>query len=306
MPFFQKNYSSEKISSLENQGDTKELVKALRHKDPDMRIKAAAALGRVGGADAVRALITALDSDPMGSVRFFAADSLGKIAGKEAIPSLTTALDHRKENVHQSAARALGEIADRVRNPILFDEATRKLVPLLRADQEVREAVITALGKIRDPRATQAVATLMSKTFNKQEIRLAAEALIRIGRPSVSPLQQILAQAGDLSAIAAALALGRIGDTTAAPSLIQALDHRHDEVRRQAAMALGKLKVYSAVPKLLAVLEDNDAPVRVAVANALGEMRAKEAIETLQSLATYDFQASVRAAAEAALNKIGG
>ena len=70
-------------------------------------------------------------------------------------------------------------------------------------------------------------------------------------------------------------------------------------------MALGKLKAQAAIPHLLAVLEDNDAPVRVAVANALGELRAKEAIATLQSLATYDFQASVRAAAEAALNRIG-
>ncbi len=305
MPFFQKNYSSEKISELENQGDTRELVKALRHKDPDMRLKAAAALGRVGGNDAVQALIETLETDPMGSVRFFAADSLGKIAGKEAIPALTLALDHHKENVHQAAAQALGEIADRLRNPILFDAATQKLVPLLRADHEVREAVVIALGKIRDPRAAQAVATLMAKTFSKQEIRLAAEALIRIGRPAVSPLRQILAEASDLSAIAAALALGRIGDPVAAPSLIQALQHRHDEVRRQAAMALGKLKIQAAVPHLLAVLEDNDAPVRVAVANALGEMHAKEAIETLQSLATYDFQASVRAAAEAALNKIG-
>lgn len=305
MPFFQKNYSSDKISALENQGDTRELTKALRHKDPDMRLKAAASLGRVGGDDAVQALIATLESDPMGSVRFFAADSLGKIAGKEAILPLTNALDNHKENVHQAAAQALGEIADRLRNPILFDTATQKLVPLLRADHEVREAVITTLGKIRDPRATQAIATLMAKTFSKQEIRLAAEALIRIGRPAVSPLRQILAQAEDLSAIAAALALGRIGDPAAVPSLIQALKHRHDEVRRQAAIALGKLKAYAAVPQLLAVLEDNDAPVRVAVANALGEMRAKEAVETLQSLATYDFQASVRAAAEAALNKIG-
>ena len=306
MPFFQKNYSSDKITALENQGDTRELTKALRHKDPDMRLKAAAALGRVGGTDAVQALIDTLETDPMGSVRFFAAESLGKIAGKEAIPPLTMALDNHKENVHQAAAQALGEIADRLRNPILFEEATKKLIPLLRADHEVREAVIITLGKIRDPRATQAVATLMAKTFSKQEIRLAAEALIRIGHPAVSPLRQILAEASDLSAIAAALALGRIGDPAAVPSLIQALQHRHDEVRRQAAMALGKLKAYAAVPQLLAVLEDNDAPVRVAVANALGEMRAKEAVETLQSLATYDFQASVRAAAEAALNKIEG
>ena len=82
MPFFQKNYSSDKISALENQGDTRELTKALRHKDPDMRLKAAAALGRVGGTDAVQALIDTLETDPMGSVRFFAAESLEKSPAK--------------------------------------------------------------------------------------------------------------------------------------------------------------------------------------------------------------------------------
>jgi HEAT repeat protein len=304
MPFFQKNYSSEKISRLENQGDVKELSKALRHKDADMRIKAAAALGRVGGTNAVDALIECLGNDPMGSVRFFAAASLGQIAGKEAIPPLTKALDNHKENVHQSAAQALGEIADKVRNPILFDGATQKLVPLLRADHEVREAAITALGKIRDPRAAQAIAGMMSKSFSKHEIRLCTEAFIRIGKPSVPHLRTILVRGEDLSAIAATLALGRIADPGAVPDLVRALHHRHDEVRRQAAMALGRMKVRAAIPELLKTLEDADAPVRVAVANALGELHAHEAVETLQSMATYDFQASVRAAAEGALNKI--
>jgi len=305
MPLFQKNYSSEEIARLEKEGNTREIIKALNHKDADTRLKAAAALGRMGGTDAVKALLNTLDNDPMGSVRFFAAASLGKTAGKEAIPALTRALDYRKENVHQSAAAALGEIADKVRSPILFDDATKKLVPLLRADHEVREAAITALGKIRDPRVAQAIANVMNKSFSKHEIRLCTEALIRIGRPSVPHLRTILLRSEDLSAIAATLALGRIGDPGAAPDLIRALHHHHDEVRRQAAMALGRMKVRAAIPELLNTLEDADAPVRVAVANALGELHAREAIETLQSMATYDFQASVRAAAEAALNKIG-
>ena len=305
MPFFQKNYSSEKISALENQGDVKELIKALQHKDADMRIKAAAALGRVGGSTAVDALVECLESDPMESVRFFAAASLGQIAGKEAIPPLTRALDNHKENIHQSAAQALGEIADRLRNPILFEEATTKLAPLLRANQEVREAAIIALGKIRDPRAAQAIAMLMRKSFSKHEIRLCTEAFIRIGKPSIPHLRTILARGEDLSAIAATLALGHIADPDAVPDIIRALQHRHDEVRRQAAMALGRMKVRAAIPELLKTLEDANAPVRVAVANTLGELHAHEAIETLESIATYDFEASVRAAAEGALNKIG-
>lgn len=304
MPLFQKNYSAEDLNELEALGDVKGMIKTLKNPDADTRLKAAVALGRMNGGDAIAALIHTLQNDPIGSVRYFAATSLGKIAGPEAIAPLTNALRESNHNIHQAAAEALGEIAERVRNPILFEPATRKLVPLLKANQDVRESVITALGKIRDPRMAQALAAVMAKSYMKPEIRMATEALIRIGKPAVEPLQQILSHAEDLNAIAAAYALGRIAHPAAAPALIQALYHRHDEVRRQSAIALGRIKALMAVPDLIAALEDNDAPVRVAVVNALGEMCAKEAVETLQSMAIYDFQASVRTAAEAALKKI--
>lgn len=306
MPFIKRTLTPQALQEIEALGDVRGMVKALQNADPDTRLFAAVALGRMGGTDAMQALIHTLENDPIGSVRYFAAASLGQVGGKEAIPALTEALLVRQHDIHQSAAEALGEIALRVNNPIIFEPATKRLIPLLKANQNVRESVITALGKIRDPRTTPALAAVMAKSHIKQEIRYVTEALIRIGKPAVQPLIQVLAQSEDLNAIAAAYALGRIADPAAVPALIGALNHRHDEVRRQAAMSLGRLQARSAVPALIKTLEDNDAPVRVAVAHALGEMQAAEAIDTLQSLAVYDFQATVRNAAEAALRRIEG
>ena len=304
MPLFQKSYTTDEINELESLRDIKGLLKALNNPDSDTRLNVVVTMGRLGGKDVIQALINTLQTDPNGSVRYFAATSLGQVGGSESISPLAQALLEHKHNIHQAAAEALGEIADRIRNPILFEAATKQLVPLLKANQDVREVVITALGKIRDPRTTQALAAVMAKSFNKPEIRCATEALIRIGKPAVGPLRAILSEAQDLNATAAAFALGRIGDPAAAPTLIEALRHFDDEVRRQAAIALGRLQARLAVPDLIAALNDNDAPVRAAVATALGDMRAVEAVETLQSLAMYDFQASVRQAADAALKKI--
>ena len=305
MPLFQKFYTSAELQQLEAQRDVKGMLKALRNPDPDTRLNAAVALGRMGGGAAVEGLIESLENDPIGSVRYFAAVSLGQIGGQQAIAPLTAALLEPKHNIYQAAAQALGEIAARLKNPILLEAATKRLIPLLKANQNVREAVIVALGKIGDPRTTAALAAALETSFSKTEIRYLTEALIRLGRPAVQPLCQILMQGQDLNAIAAAFALGRIADPAATRSLIGALKHINDEVRCQAAIALGKLKAEQAVYALVETLEDNDAPVRVAVAHALGEIRAQEAIETLQSMSMYDLQASVRQAAEAALKKMG-
>lgn len=55
----------------------------------------------------------------------------------------------------------------------------------------------------------------------------------------------------------------------------------HNAVARNAARALGKLGDPSAVPDLLAALEDEDDGLREAAARALGELRAVEAVPAL-------------------------
>jgi len=75
----------------------------------------------------------------------------------------------------------------------------------------------------------------------------------------------------------AAIAMGRAGDRSAVPALIEALKDRERAVRREAAKALGFLKDARAVAPLLEALRDRDTNVRLYAAYALGEIKHPKA-----------------------------
>jgi HEAT repeat protein len=102
----------------------------------------------------------------------------------------------------------------------------------------------------------------------------------------------------------AAVRLGRIGDRSAVPALIDALDDPDEGVRREAAKALGFLKDARAVAPLIAALDDADANVRLYAAYALGEIKDPKATGPLLR-ALRDRQWCVRDQAAWALREIG-
>jgi HEAT repeat protein len=79
---------------------------------------------------------------------------------------------------------------------------------------------------------------------------------------------------------AAALALGKIGDTRAVKPLIRAFQDR-DDIREAAAVALGKIGHPSAVEPLSALLNDTSWDVRGSAAKALGQIGDAQAVEPL-------------------------
>ena len=85
------------------------LINKLQNKNPEVRVNAAVALGRIRSVDAVPALIQALsDENPM--VRAAAASTLGEtgVESKEAEPALMQLLQDQDTFVRVNAARALG------------------------------------------------------------------------------------------------------------------------------------------------------------------------------------------------------
>lgn len=79
----------------------------------------------------------------------------------------------------------------------------------------------------------------------------------------------------------AAVVLGRTGDRSAVPALIEALKDPENGVRREAAKALGAIKDGRAVSPLLQALRDADMNVRFYAAYALGEIKSPQAIDAL-------------------------
>jgi hypothetical protein len=83
----------EALGAIGSETSTPVIAPYGRHRNPDTRKKALAALSRTGGSLAVATLRAAL-SDPDGGVRGVAASGLGALNGREAVADLFTALDH--------------------------------------------------------------------------------------------------------------------------------------------------------------------------------------------------------------------
>lgn len=123
------------------------LEMALLHKDALVRETAAEALGQIGDARVVGALVAAQDFDQDWHVVKAASEALVKI-GDAAVEPLVTALKDQRDHVRSASAQALGNIG-----------STRAVEPLVVAliDQQdvVRSAAAGALGKIGDRRAVE-------------------------------------------------------------------------------------------------------------------------------------------------------
>jgi len=123
------------------------LVRTLKGDDFDARMRAIAALAKLGDERAVKPLVEVLrDSDVQ--VREEAAWALGRIAKTSAVAPLIESLRDLAANVRLKAAQSLGQIKDA--------RAVEPLVAALRdPDNGVRFYVAGALGKIGDVRAVE-------------------------------------------------------------------------------------------------------------------------------------------------------
>jgi LCP family protein required for cell wall assembly len=131
---------------LDHRPSLPELMAASRHRDPNIRHAAIAALLRVQSPDVLPLLLEWLhDSDLR--VRRAAIWTAGKMRLEQAIPVLVEALHDPDENVRRSAAWALGELRD------------PRVVSILRTasqhdpDLYVRRAALSAAEAIENPAA---------------------------------------------------------------------------------------------------------------------------------------------------------
>jgi len=239
------------------------LTRDLRSPESAVRIYAARRLGERGDPGAVGALIGSL-GDADAGVRREAARALGRIRDKRAVDGLCKALRDADTNVRFHAAGALGEI----RSP----KAAEALAAALR-DPEwcVRDQAAWALRGIATPEVMQ---------------RLAAA----LKAPGVD-IRQIVWILRDGSAAAAVAALAG------------ALESTDAEARRRAVGALATLDDAAAVDTLLGALKDDSPAVRLAAVDALTTIGDRRALGPLEELARREKDASVRQAAERAVER---
>ena len=131
-----------------------------------------------------------------------------------------------------------------------------------------------------------------------------SDVLVLKNKRDVYGLQEVLVHEKDRpTRIAAAEALGAIGDDRAVISLMSVLGHDSEDVRMFAAIALGKIGDERAVLPLIESLGDNHHMVRESAALALGALGDTRAIDPLHAVLGDEYE-EVRKAAAGALDLI--
>jgi aminopeptidase N len=177
--------------------------------DPDVvaRIRAARELAADGGRVAREAIEKAFADEPFWGVLAETASAIGATRAPWARAVLISALSHPHPKVVRAAAAALGNFREPDAATGLIETAARH------ASYFVRAAALIALGRTRDPRAFDVLASALGQdTWN-----------------------------GTVEA-GAALGLGELADARALPLIVQASrPGRNDGLRRAAVTALGRI-----------------------------------------------------------------
>jgi HEAT repeat protein len=288
----------EALGSIPDPRAVKLLCRALNSPEPIVCIAAAGALGKtgtlgkLGGSDAVEALMGSLRS-PHTQVRAESARALGVLGAVEAAKSITRLLQDQQWEVRREAASALGRLGD----PDTFEP----LATLLNdEDTDVREAAAMALGRLRDRRGIPCLVMAL-KDESASVRRIAAASLPRIEPDWVSLpetraaaeelkmsiqdsdaavrffVAQLLVNLGEMSP--EALEGFSPEDTMASPAdkrqrigtnlFIALLDDRDRDIRQAAAEALGRLGGERARQALTRAAADPDGDVANATQLAL-------------------------------------
>ncbi|MFH1878822.1 MAG: HEAT repeat domain-containing protein [Candidatus Omnitrophota bacterium] len=150
-----------------------ELIRQLREGSAYDRARAAGALEKLGGCEAVKPLIKAL-GDKDSSVRCYAAELLGNMGSEKAVEPLIKALGDEDPSVRRYAAGALGKLGSR-----------KAVKPLIKAlgdkDSSVRCYAAEFLGNMGSEIAVEPLIKALGD--EDPSVRFsAAEALVKIGK----------------------------------------------------------------------------------------------------------------------------
>lgn len=249
------------------------LIRSLNSADDNVRWKAISSLGDSRDPRAVEPLIKLLN-DPLNPIRHEAVKALGKIGDSRAIDPLITKM---------GPDSAITEICASVLSG--FDDPRVVESMLKLKDSHVpyyREAAARAFGKIRDPRAFQALLELLD---DNEMVRMASiEALGDTNDPQATGLLlELLNDPSDDIRREAVMALGKIGDPRAIEPLINKLNS-DDKVRRACAWSLRRFDDPRIVEPFLKLIDDPDPSVRRSAADAYGKIQDPRSFDALLKL----------------------
>lgn len=274
--------------------------------ESDLRDAAARAMGKIGHADAVPALIHTMQTDSEMYVRLTATRALGTIGDSSALTALAKTMHMaRWQKLRHAAVIALGEIGDVSAHWDLLEalgddyeevrrDAAKIIIKLLgpiglsaalqHADWRMREAAAWALGETRSPGVVPDLIEALSDG-DRAVRKSAVWALGCIGDDRAVPdlLQRLRLDKNPRVLQLTIWALGEIGAPEAAPAITRMLEYQNEDIRRAAVTALGKISDTNALPGLIEALVDSNEEIQIAAACALGQIGHPDALEPLRA-----------------------
>jgi len=265
-------------------GSLSVLLNDLREPDWQVRMHAAAALGKTKNAEVLHALEECAWLDHHEEVRRIAAKALGEIGSASGCAGAVEALGRIGGT---DAAEALLQLS---KNP---DAGVRAAVALALGDARVADVEGVLKGLLKDEDIT--VGTAAAKSFAKLGNNYAL----------LSSVAQLKSSCWQMRHHAAAI-LEHVGTVEVVPALLQALQDPMWKVRVHVALALGKIGHSDAVPSLRTSLQDDDIYVKVAAAKALSCFGILDGVSTLMDSLQHSNEEEIRREAVAVIGEIGG
>jgi HEAT repeat protein len=242
------------------------LIQALESPELDIREAAIIALGRIGDARAVPALVNALENDPESVI--VTAGALAKIGDRRAFEALINQMGHPNPAMRQAIVSAL--------NSIGHPDMCGRIGNLLRDENpRVRESAVKIAGYFGYEDCTDQLFAL-SHDPDEGVRRAVIETIVFLE------------------------------DERSSTVLFNALQAEVPAVRAAAARAMAHLEGVQARDQLLAAAKDGDVWVRYFAARSLTRFPSDPAWETLAQLALHDPATPVRLAAIESLGTLGG
>jgi HEAT repeat protein len=242
-----------------------QLIKALDHYDPSVRVAAARVVGRRGAANAGDALIRAMH-DSNAQVRHSAMRALGETGESRAVQALTDQFTfYGKGAGASSALSALARIADPSSVPLFTANLENK-------DPHIRQAAAEGLGRVGDKSEIERLQTAASNDESDSVRAACAFALQKLGWNYLDRLVDFL----DSSQMAPQVQsyLLELGSPTVARLLPRLLEP-DEGIRRHLVEVLGGIGDESTVARLTPLLKDRDKDVAKAAKSAIERIKRR-------------------------------
>jgi HEAT repeat protein len=276
----------------------------------EVRARALDLLGSWPEEDVLGPLIQVRSSSPDTALRTVAIRAISERAEAAALPALRAAVNDSDPGVRQIAVTALGSRRDHSATPLLIAGAKQEPWPV------VRRAQIAALGRLCGREASDLIVRAIERDVD--EVRRAAFRGLVSCKDERAPrlLLSVLAQPREKPALRTqtALLLGEIEEPGSAAGLASALDGLLVQAQSDLALeatasatlrSLAQLGGPLALKAALRVRSDPRPILRRSASEALGKLcDPGQGAEALRA-ATRDPDATVAAAASAALHRCG-